>query len=147
MLSDRTAWILFCLLAAVFGLCLVWPVARVVSGGFYVDGRFTAEYLLGVFRNPIYAEGLFNSLRIAVGSTLLAAALALPLAWLAHTYTFPGQRVFTALLLVPMVLPPFVGAIGLTQMLGPYGALNALLGCGPVDWFGQSRYLGVVLLQ
>jgi len=119
----------------------------VVSGGFYVDGRFTAEYLLGVFRNPIYAEGLFNSLRIAVGSTLLASALALPLAWLSHTYTFPGQRLFTALLLVPMVLPPFVGAIGLMQMLGPYGALNSLLGCGPVDWFGQSRYLGVVLLQ
>ncbi len=118
-----------------------------VSGGFYVDGRFTAEYLLGVFRNPIYAEGLFNSLRIAVGSTLLASALALPLAWLSHTYTFPGQRLFTALLLVPMVLPPFVGAIGLMQMLGPYGALNSLLGCGPVDWFGQSRYLGVVLLQ
>jgi iron(III) transport system permease protein len=147
MLSNRTAWILFCLLAAVFGLFLVWPVARVVSGGFYVDGRFTAEYLRGVFRNPIYAEGLFNSLRIAVGSTLLATVLAMPLAWLAHTYTFPGQRAFTALLLVPMVLPPFVGAIGLTQMLGPYGALNALLGCGPVDWLGKSRYLGVVLLQ
>jgi iron(III) transport system permease protein len=33
------------------------------------------------------------------------------------------------------------------QILGPYGAINALLGCGPVDWFGQSRYFSVVLLQ
>jgi iron(III) transport system permease protein len=46
-----------------------------------------------------------------------------------------------------MVLPPFVGAIGVMQMLGPYGALNALLGCGPVDWLGRSRMAGVVLLQ
>lgn len=147
MLRDRTAWLVFGLLACVFGLLLVWPVLTVVSGGFYVNGHLTARYLIGVFRNPIYAEGLFNSFRIALGATALAAALAVPLAWLAHTFVFRGQRLFTAVVLVPMVLPPFVGAIGLMQMLGPYGALNALLGCGPVDWFGQSRALGVVLLQ
>ena len=130
-----------------FGLTLVWPVLTVVSGGFYVNGHLTARYLAGVFKNPIYAEGLFNSLRIALGATALATALAVPLAWLAHTFAFRGQRILTALLLVPMVLPPFVGAIGFMQMLGPYGALNALLGCGPIDWFGQSRYAGVVLLQ
>jgi len=147
MLRNRTAWLLFGLLAGVFALVLVWPVLTVVSGGFYVNGRFTVRYLTGVFENPIYAEGLFNSLRIALGSTALATALAVPLAWLAHTFSFRGQRFLTALLLVPMVLPPFVGAIGFMQILGPYGALNAVLGCGPVDWFGQSRYLGVVLLQ
>ena len=147
MLRDRTAWLLFGLLAGVFGLLLVWPVLTVVSGGFYVNGHLTARYLIEVFKNPIYAEGLLNSFRIALGATALAAALAVPLAWLAHTFAFRGQRLLTALLLVPMVLPPFVGAIGFMQMLGPYGALNALLGCGPVDWFGQSRYLGVVLLQ
>jgi hypothetical protein len=43
----------------VFGLTLVWPVLTVVSGGFYVNGHLTARYLTGVFKNPIYAEGLF----------------------------------------------------------------------------------------
>ena len=147
MIRNRTAWILFGLLAGLLGLLLLWPVFNVVSGGFYVNGRWTAEYLLGVFKNPIYAEGLLNSFRLAAGSTLLACLFAIPLAWLAHTYAFPGQKVFSALVLVPMVLPPFVGAIGLTQILGPYGALNALLGCGPVDWLGQSSYLGVIVLQ
>ena len=46
-----------------------------------------------------------------------------------------------------MILPPFVGAIGLIQILGQYGALNALLDLGPIDWLGKGRYLGVVLLQ
>ncbi len=147
MLKNSTAWILFCTLTALFGVLLVWPVLRVIGGGFYVDGKFTAEYLIGVFKNPIYAEGLLNSLKLAAGSTLLASLLAVPLAWLSHTYTFRGQKIFSALLLVPMVLPPFVGAIGLMQILGPYGALNALLGCGPVDWFGQSRYFSIILLQ
>jgi iron(III) transport system permease protein len=147
MLRDRTAWLLFCGLGALLGLLLLWPVLSVVSGGFYVNGQWTARYLAGVFQNPIYAEGLFNSLCLALAATALAALLSVPLAWLGHACTFPGQRAFSALLLVPMVLPPFVGAIGFLQILGPYGALNALLGCGPVDWLGQSRALSVVVLQ
>lgn len=147
MLKNSTAWILFCCLTALFGVLLLWPVARVVGGGFYVDGKFTAEYLIGVFKNPIYAEGLWNSFKLAVGSTTLAVLFSVPLAWLSHTYSFRGQKFFSALVLVPMVLPPFVGAIGLMQILGPYGALNALLGCGPVDWFGHSRYFSIILLQ
>ena len=53
----------------------------------------------------------------------------------------------TGLLLVPMILPPFVGAIGFQQILGQYGALNVLLGLGPVDWMGRGRFFGVALLQ
>ena len=147
MIRNRTAWLLFLLLFAVLGALMLWPLFNVIGGGCFVDGKFTAEYLLGVFKNPIYAEGLLNSLGIAVGTTLLASCLAVPLAWLSHRYTFPGQKAFSALILVPLILPPFVGAIGIAQMLGPYGMLNAILGCGPVDWLGKSRYLGVVLIQ
>lgn len=147
MLRQRTAWVLFLILASMLGILMVWPVLNVVRGGFWVNGQFTFAYLLGVFKNPIYAEGLFNSLCLAVGSTLLASCIAIPLAWLAHTYQFAGQRMLTALLLLPMILPPFVGAIGVTQLLGPYGVLNAVLQCGPIDWLGQARYFGVVIVQ
>lgn len=147
MLQNRTAWILFGVLAVLLGALLIWPILTVVGGGFYVNGAWTAEYLIGVFRNPIYAEGLFNSFRIAVTATALSTAVAVPLAWLAHTFDFRGQRFLSALLLVPMVLPPFVGAIGVVQMLGPYGALNAVFGCGPVDWLNSGRFFGVVALQ
>ncbi len=147
MMRSRTAWLLFALLAAVLGSFLLWPLFKVIGGGCFVDGHFTSEYLLGVFRNPIYAEGLLNSLGIAFGTTLLASCLAIPLAWLSHRFQFPGQKAFSSLILVPLILPPFVGAIGIAQMLGPYGALNAILGCGPIDWLGQSRYIGVILIQ
>ena len=147
MIRNRSAIILFGVLLAVLAVLLVWPVWHVIRGGILVEGRFTTVYLLGVFRNPIYAEGLLNSLRIAIGTTTLTLLLAVPLAWLSHRYTFAGRNVLTGLLLVPMILPPFVGAIGFQQMLGQYGAVNALLGLGPVDWLGRGRYVGVVILQ
>ena len=84
MLRNRTAWILFGALAALLGALFLWPVWRVVGGGFHVNGHWTCRYLADVFRNPIYAEGLRNSCTLAAGTTLLAALLAVPLAWLAH---------------------------------------------------------------
>lgn len=146
-LRNRTAWIFWTGLCLIFGLTLIWPVLTVINGGFYVNGRLTAQYLFGVFKNPVYAEGLFNSLRIALGTTALAIVPGVFLAWINHSFSFRGQRFWQALILVPLVLPPFVGAIGLIQMFGPYGALNALLKCGPIDWLGHSRYTGVIVLQ
>ena len=137
---------LFITLCAVLGLLFLFPLFLVVKGGFWVDGAFTLRYFLEVFRNPIYAEGLANSFGIAAGTTTLATLIALPLAWISNRCDFRGKGLFSALILVPMVLPPFVGAIGLTQILGKYGALNALLGT-TTDWLGQARYIGVVLMQ
>ena len=147
MKNSSRSWLLFLALFAALAGGMFWPLLKVVGGGCFVDGHFTAHYLLGVFKNPIYVEGLLNSLVIAVCSTFAASCLAIPLAWLSHRFRFPGQKVFSSLVLVPLILPPFVGAIGLAQMLGPYGALNALLHCGPIDWLGQARWAGVVAIQ
>ena len=147
MLRNRTAWMLMIILTALLGVLMIWPLVEVIGGGCYENGAFTLKYIRGVFQNPVYAEGLLNSLGIAAGTTLLATLVAVPLAWLGHRYNYPGKGIISALILVPLILPPFVGAIGILQMLGPYGALNALLGLGPIDWLGRSRYLGVVLIQ
>ena len=44
-------------------------------------------------------------------------------------------------MLVPMILPPFVGALGFQQILGHYGILNTLLvklGCSRIDFLGTE---------
>lgn len=128
-------------------LMFVLPVAWIVRGGFFDEGRFTFRYLAHVFENPVYMEGMRNSLTIALGTTLVAMFPALTLAWVAHRVEFRGKRVLTALALMPMVLPPFVGVIGFQHMLGSYGALNTLMGWGAVDWLGQGRMWAVILLQ
>jgi iron(III) transport system permease protein len=141
------AYLVFAVTALVLGVGFLWPLVLVVRSGFIADGRFTLQHLVGVFRNPIYAEGLLNSLGIAVGTTAMTVLIGLPLAWLSNRYDFRGKGVLSGLLLVPMVLPPFVGAIGLQQILGQYGALNAALRLGPVDWLGRGGPWGVILLQ
>lgn len=147
MNERKKNWLLFISLLFALGIGMFWPLAKVIGGGIFIGGKFTLEYIFGVFLNPIYTEGLLNSLLIAISSTILASSLAIPLAWLSHRFRFPGQKIFSSLILVPLILPPFVGAIGISQMLGPYGALNALLDLGPVDWLGNAKWVGVVIIQ
>ncbi|OYV47660.1 MAG: ABC transporter permease [Verrucomicrobia bacterium 21-51-4] len=71
-----------------------------------------------------------------------------------HRYKFPFKSVFSGLVLLPIMLPPFVGAMGVTQILGEYGALNAVLQSigvldptEHIDWLGKGRFFGIVLLN
>ena len=144
---KNLAHLIFWSTLTILGLLFLAPLWMVIRGGFSVGGEFTLKYLSGVFKNPIYAEGLLNSLMIALGATLLVTLIAVPLAWLSNRFDFPGKKWVSGLILVPMILPPFVGAIGFQQILGQYGALNALLGLGSIDWLGRGRYFGVILLQ
>lgn len=136
--------------AVFFGCFLVWPVWQTVRGAF-VDsgGGFTGDYFLEVFRSRFYLEGLWNAFLLAVASSVFSLALALPLALIADRFEFPGKRVFGVFILAPMILPPFVGAIGMKMILGRMGALNALLsdvGIVPlrdgIDWLGHGRFWG-----
>lgn len=145
----------FALIAAFFGCFLFWPIAQTLRGAFFdANGAFTLAYAVEVFRNPVYLEGLRNAFALAVASTSLALLLAMPLAFVSDRFLFPGKKLFSALVLVPMILPPFVGAIGFKQIFGQMGALNALLAHlgllradETIDWLGHGRFWGVVALN
>ncbi len=142
-----------------FGVFLLWPVWRVLSVGLGlstpgVQLSSVSAYLSAVFRDAQFRSGLLNSLVIAALVTVLCAAISIPLAVLNRRHDFRGKGLLTAMLLVPLVLPPFVGAIGIRQIFGAQGALTALcrqLGLTapgtPVDWLGSHPFSGVVVSE
>ncbi len=154
-MSKPFALTVYALTALFFAFFFLYPIAETLSGAFFLPGGgFTLAYVAEVFQNPIYLEGLWNSFLMGIFSTLLATLIALPLAFLSDRFLFPGKGILGALVLIPMILPPFVGAIGVKQILGQEGALNALLesiglmsALHPVDWLGQSRLAGVVIMN
>jgi len=78
-----------------------------------------------------------------------AAANIIPLSELAGAARkFPGKVLLTSAILVPLILPPFVGAIGIKHLILPDGAVNSLLALAglidpaqPIDWLGESRHV------
>jgi len=133
---------------AILAVTLLYPIGLTIRGGFaddIVTGEgFTLRHVALVFRDPVLREGLVNAFLIATFTTLLCVLIGLPLAVLAARYQYPLKGVWNAAILVPLILPPFVGAVGMKAIFGRDGALNALLG---TEWdvLGEARFWGVVV--
>ena len=159
MMNRKVAWCITLGVSALFAVFFLYPAGMVVKQAFEGVGAggkevWTLEFIGSVFSNPIYREGLWNALMMGVWSTVLTLLIAFPLALIAHRYDFFGKNFLGILVLAPMILPPFVGAVGIKQMLGVNGALNALLmdvGLmqvgAPFDWLAEGRFLGIVLMN
>ncbi len=143
--------ILSLLLLALLAAALLAPIWAVVRAGFLdEDGKWTLYWLHDVVTYERSRSGLLNSILLATCTTLLCLAISIPLAMLAENFRFAGRRVWLALIQVPMILPPFVGAIGLKGLLAPYGGLNRVLmdmglldPADPIDWLGGGALLGM----
>lgn len=137
-------------LLAILGVFLLYPIALTVRGGLASDpatgAGWTLEHIMLVFRDPLQLRGLANALKIAVSTTVLCIIISLPLAVLSARYTFPFKKTLNAAILVPLILPPFVGAIGISKLLGREGALNAIFG-SDFDPLGHGKFWGVVIVE
>jgi iron(III) transport system permease protein len=154
-MSHSFARLVFAVTAVFFAAFFLWPVLQILKGGFIdADGNFTLAYLGALLTNPTYLGGLRNSFALACASTLLALLVALPLAVVSDRFLFPGKALLGSLVLIPMILPPFVGAIGIKQIFGQYGALNALLHHlhllapgATIDWFAANQFWGIAIVE
>lgn len=144
--------IVVALVLAFLGAFLVYPMIYVFREAFFPGGEFSLAFFANVAANPVTRNAIANSFLLATVSTLLAAALSIPLALVTVRYRFPAKGLLSGLLLVPMIMPPFVGAIGMRQFLARFGSLNMLLMdtgiiSSHVDWLGASRFWGVVIME
>jgi len=148
------AWAVFAAVAALLTCFFFWPLFESLRGAFSTpSGTFTLAYFALLFDNPTYVEGFENALAVAVGSTLVATVVGVILAIIVDRWQFPGKGILSALVPLPLIVPPFVGALGMKQILGQAGALNALLidlgladAAHPVDWLRRGRFATVVFL-
>jgi molybdate transport system permease protein len=83
-------------------------------------------------RSPEAVDALRLSLVCSLWATLVAVVLGVPLAWVLARVQFPGRALVRAVVLVPMVVPPVVGGVGLFYAFGRDGLVGTYLH----DWFG-----------
>ncbi len=126
-------WLAFGLIAT-FLLCfLVLPVGTVIYTAFVTDtGALTTGHFANFFNQGVFRESFFNSLWVALASTFFASVIAVPLAYLTVRFEFRGALAIQTLGVLPLIMPPFVGAVALQLIFGKNGSVNLLLD----DWLG-----------
>jgi len=99
-----------------------------------------------ILRSPLAREALRLSIVTSLTATAFAAVLGIPLAWLLARDILPWTRLWRALVLVPLLLPPVVSGVGLLVAFGRRGFIGEYL----YDWFGIQlpfTTAGVVLAE
>lgn len=78
-------------------------------------------------------DALWLSLRTAVVATIICIILGVPLAMVLARTNFPGRTLTRAIVLVPMVIPPVVAGIVLTEAFGRRGLIGEHLSAVGID--------------
>ena len=137
-------------LAAFLLVFLVLPILKVVHVAFQDphSGALTLVNFADFFNANLFRQSFANSFYVAGMSVLLATVIAIPLAYYTTRFNFRGAILIQTLGFVPLIMPPFVGAVAMVLLLGDNGSLNLLLD----EWFGitipfMSGLNGVILVE
>lgn len=122
------AWLAGALVLAFLLLFLVLPVGQVFVTAFVdADGSPTFGHFGAFFGQGLMRESFFNSLYVATLSTVFATLIAVPLAYFTVRFQFRGSLLIQTLGVLPLIMPPFVGAAAMQLIFGRSGSVNLLL--------------------
>ncbi len=129
---------------------LIVPVVKVVYVAFQDPntGALTLINFVDFFNTSLFRESFLNSIYVAGGAVLLASLISIPLAYFTTRFNFGGAVLIQTLGIVPLIMPPFVGAVAMLLLFGENGSVNLLVD----EWFGftipfMEGLNGVILVE
>ena len=102
---------------------LIVPIVRVIVVAFTgPDGGFTLVHFGDFLDNALLRESFWNSIYVAAMTVVVASLIAVPLATIIARFQFRGAALIHTLGVVPLVMPPFVGAVAMQLIFGRNGS-------------------------
>ena len=107
---------------------IILPLLMILYYGLTNDsGSFTPDNLLAI-ADPIHAKALWESVLIALGSTLISLVIAYPLAYILSNMGGNKSGTIIMLFMLPMWINFLLRIMALQMILANTGILNAILG-------------------
>jgi iron(III) transport system permease protein len=127
------------LIVAVF---VIYPLSFLIIESFKIAGtdQYGLQNYIDFFNDSYYLKTFANTLLLAILVLITTTLIGLPLAYILARYRLKGKVIFTALILLPIVLPAYAGAFALIVFFGKMGTMNLLL----LDWGLISKPINFV---
>lgn len=101
----------------VFLLVCLWAAARPLWA---TPGSFLEDILAG----PTVWVRLLQAFGYCPAVSLVASAIGVGVAFCLHHTRMPGKKLFSLLVIVPLSMPPFLGALAFKNLLGDFGMIT-----------------------
>jgi sulfate/thiosulfate transport system permease protein len=135
------------------GLTLTWlsVIILIPLAGLFLKA---SELSLDQFWGILASRRTLHALRISFGLALAAAAvnlvIGMVIVWALVRYSFPGRRIFDAIVDIPFALPTAVAGVALTSLFAqkgwlgaPLAALGIKVAFTPVGIFVAMIFIGI----
>lgn len=129
---QKSNLVLSIMLWAVVALFILYPLSFLIIESFKIAETQTygIKNYVDFFKDPYYLKTFGNTLFLSLLVLIVTTLVGLPLAYIISRYRLKGKVLFTALILLPIVLPAYAGAFALIVLFGKMGVINLFL----TDW-------------
>ncbi|MBD0426040.1 iron ABC transporter permease [Aquisalinus flavus] len=103
--------------------CVAIPIVVILAALFAPDTSGTWGHLA----STVLTEYAANSLILMVSVGLITIVIGVTSAWLIAATEFPGRRLFSWMLILPLAAPAYVIAYTYVDLLAPYGPVQAFI--------------------
>ena len=141
---------LFVVIALVFislALFIVYPLAKVIMVSFQTKlrGSFTLDVFKDVFASRYLARAFWNSMLMGVLTAAAGCLLGFLFAFAIARTDMPFKKIFHVIAIIPVVSPPFIGAMAIIMLFGNNGLITwSLLGIKNFPIYG---FRGLIIAQ
>ncbi|HPO27534.1 MAG TPA: iron ABC transporter permease, partial [Petrotogaceae bacterium] len=126
LLKNPTVLVLVILIFIALFIFIVYPLIKVFQTSFTdSNGNFSLEVYKTVFKSGYIRQGFYNSILVAVLTAVIGTFLGFLYAYAINRAGLPFKRFFKAVALMPMVFPPFIGALSIIMLFGFNGLITA----------------------
>jgi iron(III) transport system permease protein len=117
------------LLWSVIVFLVLYPLSILVLESFKITGTnsWGIDNYLEFFQDTYYLKTFGNTLVLSTLVLLATTLFGIPLSYILARYRQRGKTIFTALTLLPIVLPAYAGVFAFIIFFGKFGTVNLLL--------------------
>lgn len=124
MLKDPALAIAVFIVLLALIIFIIYPLFSVITTAFKENNKWTIKILSDVLKNKYFMQGFRNSLIVGGLTAISGTALGFLFAFAVTRADVPFKRLLHAIAIIPVVSPPFIGALAIIMLFGNNGFIT-----------------------
>lgn len=108
-------------------LFILYPLLRVITESVFPEGIFTLEVLGKVISSWHLRQAFYNSLMMGVLTAVIGSLVGFIFAFTLTRTNIPFKKFFNLIAIIPIISPPFIGALAIIMLFGNNGLITSTL--------------------
>ncbi len=145
LLGDPLLFIVIAIVGISVILFILYPLIKVILSGIVINDRFSFSIIKEIVSSWYLRQAFRNSIIMGVTTAALGTLVGFLFAFTLARTDIPFKRFFNIIAIIPIVSPPFIGALSIIMLFGNNGFITAgVLGLSNVKIYG---FRGLLVAQ